>query len=240
MVSFARPNSPPEPPKGDDPSVQALFEEIDAEVKAENVKKFFQRYGNIIAIALLAVVLGTAGFNMFGTWLNSQREKETAVLISLMDRNPGAFTDEELKQVLETLVQLGKKGHSEGVRFASAITEISILMKKDQKDAALLRMAELSKTGDFSPMYREYIQIQSIRLRADSEDSQKLLAELGPMVKEDSPWYFSAAQLTAMLEAKTGNTEQAIKRLQVIIDAPEAPLVAREEAGQLLRLYKAM
>jgi hypothetical protein len=239
MVTFAKPN-PPEPRKEDDPSVQALFEEIDAEVKAENVKKFFQRYGNAIAAAILVLVLGTAGFNVFGSWLNTQREKETAVLVSLMDRNPAGFTDEELKQVLETLVHLGKKGHSEGIRFASAITEISILMKKEQKEAALQRMAEISKTGDFSPMYREYIQIQSIRLRVDSEDSKKLLAELGPMIREESPWYYSVAQLTAMLEAKTGNTEQAIKRLQVIIDAPDAPLVAREEAGQLLRLYKAM
>jgi hypothetical protein len=240
MVTYARPNPPSEPPKDDDPSVQALFEEIDAEVKAENVKNFFKRYGNAVAAAVLVLVLGTAGFNYWGQWLNTQREKETAVLITLMDRNPASFTDEELKQVLESLVTLGKKGHSEGIRLSAGITEVSVLLKKNQQEAALKRMDEMSKDSNLSPVYREYVQLQSVRLRLDSGDAQKLLAEVGPMIREDSPWYFSALQTAALLEAKSGKPDLAVQRLQTIIDAKDAPLVAREEASQLIRLYKAM
>ena len=44
----------------------------------------------------------------------------------------------------------------------------------------------------------------------------------------------------AMLDAKSGNTQQAVNRLEGIIKTPDVPLVAKEEASQLLRLYKAM
>lgn len=238
MASFARPTPPA--PHDDDPSVQALFEEITAEVKAENFKKFLERYGNYIAALVLAIVIGTAGFSAWKSWTLHEEQKETAVLISLMNRDPSTFTNEELKSVVESFIQLGKDGHSEGIRFAAGIAEVSTLMKKGEKDAAIQRLDALSGDTSIRPLYRDYARLQSIRAQLDGGDPQVLQARLVTLEDQNNPWHLSALELAAMLDAKAGHPDLAIAKLQRILDAPEASLAAREEASQLLRLYKAM
>ncbi|MBI3419766.1 MAG: tetratricopeptide repeat protein [Proteobacteria bacterium] len=241
MVSFARQTPAPPSQKESDPSVQALIDEIDAEVKAENFEKFLKRHGKYIFGAIAAVILGTALANAYTGWMHSEQQKETATLITAMDRDPAALPEADLKMVLEALIRLGKNGHGQGIRLAAGLSEASILFQKDQKDAALERLEQLQKDTTFEPLYRDYVLLQIVRARLDSGKADELLARLNPLVQaEDNPWRLSALQLAALLEARQGHMQEAAAKLQAIVDAPEAPLAAREQATQLMRLYKAM
>ncbi len=238
-MTFARPTTPP-PRKDDDPNVQALFEEIDAEVKAESFRKFLERYGNLILAGVAAIVLGTLVFNLYTNWIQKEQQKETAILLALMDRDPSTFTDEDLKSVLETYVRLGKEGHGAGIRLAAAVSEASVLQKKGQKDAAIQRLDQLHNDGSIPRLYRDYALLQEVRMAMDGGDAAKLLSQLQPLLADGNAWQLSALQLAALLEAKQGHADKAVAYLQRVIDAPDASVAAREESLQLLRLYKAM
>ena len=239
MATLTRP-TPPQRPQEDDGSVQALLHEIDAEVKAENFEKFLKQYGTHILAAVGAVVLGTAIFSTYSNYVVGEQRKETALLIATMDRDAATLKDDELRAVLESFARLGKDGHGEGIRLAAGVGEVNLLMQKDQKEAAIKRLDDMSKDQRLRPLYRDYMLLQRVRAEMDTGDAQKLSNDLQPLLAEGNPWRLSALQVAAMLDAKLGHVDQATAKLQRIIDAPDAPLTGREEASQLLRLYKAM
>lgn len=239
MAIAPRPNPRPLPTE-DDASVQALINEVNDEVKAENIRKFFERYGNLIAAAVILVILATGGVSTFLNWQRAEQEKDTTLLIAVMDRDVTTMSDDDLKMMLQQLVHLGKNGHGEGIRFAAGVTEASALSKKGQKEAALARLAALSTDTSIQPMYRDFALLQKIRMQVDDGDAATLARELAPLTAADSAWHVSALQLAAMLDAKLGKMDDAAVKLRRILDAQDTPIAAREEAAQLLRLYKAM
>ncbi len=221
-------------------SVQALFDEIDAEVKAERFEKFIKRYGLYIAAAVLLAVVATGAVNVWQNWTIQQRQKETAMLIALMDSDPAALDDTALKAVLKSLITLGKSGHGEGIRLAARSAEISILLRKGQKEAAVERLDAMRKDESLRPLYRDYAALQHVRARLDDAKPEDLAAEIASLLADDNPWRLSALQTAALIDAKMGKRDAAIAKLQRIVDAVDAPLAGREEAQRLLRLYKAM
>jgi hypothetical protein len=239
MAIAPRPNPRPLSTE-DDASVRALIDEVDADVKAENMRKFFERYGTFIAAGVIAIVLGTAGVNFYRNWMAREQQSETALLIAVMDRDPTAMSEEDLKAMMQTLVRLGKDGHGEGIRFAAGVGEAMALEKKNEKAAAIQRLEQLAKDGSIKPVYRDYALLQKIRMQVDEGDAATLLREVAPLTADSNAWYLSALQLAAILDAKLGHIDEAAAKLRRILDAQDTPIAAREEAQQLLRLYKAM
>ena len=224
----------------DDASVQALIDEVNDEVKAENLRKFFERYGKFLMGGVIALIVAVAAFNFYQNFTRNMQEKETALLIAVMDRDPSTMSEEDLKAMMQELIRLGKDGHGEGIRFAAGITEASALQRKNQKDAAISRLDQLAKDTSIKDMYRDYALLQEIRMQVDTGDAAKLLRDVAPLTADSNPWHVSALQLAAILDAKLGHMDDAATKLRRILDAQDTPIAAREEAAQLLRLYKAM
>ncbi len=52
-----------------------LFDEIEAELRSDRLKAFWDRYGSTIIIALVAIVVLVAGTNIYSSYRTSQNIK---------------------------------------------------------------------------------------------------------------------------------------------------------------------
>ncbi len=222
-----------------DSDAQALIEEVDAEVKAEQVKKFLTRYGNWIAGFLLAIIVATAGGNTYMSMRVQDQEKDSEQLITLLDKDLDKVSGDEAKATILELGKLATAGSGEGHRVAASLGEAGSYFKQGNTDAGLKALQTLSNDGSVKPLYRDYAKLLSIRARADKDDAQKLMDEMKPLLDEKNPWRISALELSAVLYAKLGQKDKAIEQLNKMVIDPEASSAVVERAKLLARVYKA-
>lgn len=62
----------------EDAAQDALFREVDEELRHEQMASLWKKYGGVVIAAALAVVLSVAGYQGWKYWQNSVREDEAA------------------------------------------------------------------------------------------------------------------------------------------------------------------
>jgi hypothetical protein len=242
MKQFNPPRTPPTAPpanKPSDASVQALFEEIDSEVKAEQLQNFIKQHGTLLLIGALMLVLVVAGFNTWQRMRAEDQRKDTSELISLMDRDVEKLTPDESKATFLGLEKMGSEGASGGHRALARLAEAGMLFRTGKESDAITVLKKLQDDNTVRPLYRDYALLQSVRARLGKADPQALITELQPILKTENPWRLSACETAAMLYAQKGDKPKALEFLKSIIDTPDTPLAAVERARSLSRLYSA-
>jgi hypothetical protein len=221
-----------------DSGIETLFDEISQEVKAKEFENFLKRYGKVIGTVLLLIVVGTAGYNAWTHVKIQQQEKDSEKLIALIDKQPVSPSKDELKEILKSYLELGEKGAGEGHRMLARLAEVGTLLKSGERDTAIARLKDMQADTSIKSLYRDYALLMQIHVRMDKEeDAQKLQDELKPLLDPKNAWYLSALETSAVLYAKIGKKDEAVNQLQGILSTEDAPLSARERAGQLARLY---
>ncbi len=222
-----------------DADAQALIDEVDAEVKAEQVKTFFTRYGNFIAGLLIAVIVAVAAGNTMINMRMQDQEKDSEQLITLLDKDLDKVSGDEAKATILDLGKMAAAGSGEGHRVAAGLGEAGSYFKQGNTEAGLKALATLSSDDSIKPLYRDYAKLLSIRARADKDDVQKLIDEMRPLLDAKNPWHISALELSAVFYAKLGQKDKAIEQLNKMVIDPEASTAVVERAKLLSRVYKA-
>lgn len=221
-----------------DAEAQALIDEVDAEVKAERVKNFFTRYGNIIGALILAVIIATAVGSTMSNMKMQQQEKDSEALISMLDKDLDKTGADEIKATILDLGKIAKEGSGEGHRIAGYLGQAGSYFKQGQPDDGIKALQALSADASVKQLYRDYAKLLELRARADKDDAQKLLNDLGPLLDAKNPWHISATELSAVLYAKLGQKDKAIEQLNKLIIDPDSSAAVVERAKLLGRVYK--
>lgn len=222
-----------------DSDAQALIDEVDAEVKAEQVKTFLTRYGNWIAGFLLAIIVATAAGNTYMNMRIQDQEKDSEQLITLLDKDLDKVSGDEAKATVLQLGKMASAGSGEGHRVAAGLGEAGSYFKQGNTEAGLKALQTLSDDSSIKPLYRDYAKLLSIRARTDKDDAQKLIDEMQPLLDAKNPWHISALELSAVLYAKLGQKDKAIEQLNKMVIDTEASSAVVERAKLLARVYKA-
>jgi hypothetical protein len=222
-----------------DSEVQALFEEIDMEVKNAQMQKFFASYGKYITALLVLVVIGTAGYSTMMTMRGQSQERDSERLITLLDKELNKVSPDEAKATILDLGKMATEGTGEGHRVAARLGEAGSLIQSGKIDEALASLRALHADASVKPLYRDYAHLLEIRARTDKDDANKLLEEMNPLLAVENPWHVSAWETSAVLYAKLGQKDKAVEQLNKIVIDPTSSSAVVERAKVLSRLYKA-
>lgn len=231
----------PSPSKGsdvDDASVQALFEEIDSEVKAKQVEGFLKKHGVAIAIAMLTVVLGTAAGSTYMKMQMQDSENATRSLITMMDKDFAALSDDAAKATILDMQKMGTEEKSAGHRMVANLAAAGTLLANGKNEEAIKILDMVRNDKSIKPMYQDYALLLSVRARTGTDDAKKLLSELSLLLEPNNPWYLSALEAAAVLQARAGEKDKALLSLQTIMETADASQAAVERAKTLARLYR--
>ncbi len=221
-----------------DAEAQALIEEVDAEVKAEQVKNFVTRYGYVIGGLIIAVIIATALASTMSTMKVQQEEKDSEALITMLDKDLDKTSTDEVKATILDLGKMANEGSGEGHRVAARLGQAGSYFKEGQPDEAIKALQALSADTSVKPLYRDFARLLDIRARADKDDAQKLLSDLTPLLDAKNPWHISATELSAVLYAKLGQKDKAVEQLNKLLIDPDASSAVVERAKLLGRVYK--
>ena len=210
-------------------SDESLFREVDEEVRQEQFKKLWARYGSAIIGACLVVVAGVAGFKGWQYWQVKQSETAAESFFSAVKL---AGTD----KAGEALKQFGAIGHV-GYGALAKLSEAGVLVTQgNAAEAVKIYDAVAADAGASAPL-RDLARLRAAIALADGATPTDLEARLKGFDVPGNPWRHAARDIMAAAYWKAGDTQSADKMVKAILADPEVPPGIRQRAqilGDLL------
>lgn len=206
-----------------------IFREIDEEVRRDQLIALWKRYGRLVVSALIAIVLGVLGYQLWRNHVEERLERQSA----LYEDGVAAAADMAPEAAAAHFAQLA--GRLEGgyarlatMRHAGALAEAGDIAAAADLYRAVAETAE-------SPLLAAYARYLAGAALLEAEGPDAAIAMLAPLSGDPaSPLYYSALELLGTAHLAAGDREAARASFSAIADDPAAPPALRQRAEDLL------
>jgi len=212
-------------------SDNSFFREVDEAVRQERYKALWDRYGIVVIVLAIALVVGVAGYNLWTYWQTSQAQEAGAEYTQALALKTGAEPD-KAREAFETLAQDGPRGYQVLARFQMAATDA----RAGEKDKAVTAYDALATDGSVDPILQGLATVQAATLRVDDADYAEMERRLNGLVEADSPWRFSARELLGLSAFQHNDMQAAEEQFSALLTDQNTPPNLRERANMMLAL----
>jgi hypothetical protein len=210
--------------------VSDIFTEVDEEVRREQLKKLWERYGNYaIALAFL-VVAAVAAWRGYDYWEN-RRAAEAGAAYDAASRLSDEGKHDEAETAFAKLVADGTSGY----RVLARLREAAEVAARDPK-AAVAAYDKIAGETTGQPLVSELAGIRAAFLLVDTAKLDEMTQRLEPLAQPSGPFRHTARELLA-LSAWRNNDSTAMRRwTEAAKNDPEAPSGVRSRMDVLASL----
>lgn len=198
-----------------------FVEEIQEDLKKDQLLKFWKDYGNYVIGALIALILGGAGY-AYWDYAETQKRRE---LTQVYERAL-AETDPHLQaQAFSKLSASSNKGYAIIGAFEEA--------ERAKNPAQAYR--KISKEGRFDKVFRELAMLKAVsKEMKEGANPTVLLEDVIAITKTASPWREVAYEIEANLNLSAGKVDQALQIFETLAAMETAPQGVRQRAHIIL------
>lgn len=225
--------APKAPVQEIDPELSGLMTEIEDDMREEELRKLWARYGNIFITLMVVAVLGVLGWQLWRQKVETERQQTARAYEQALDLLVQGKSDEALTAYAGIA---GKRG--EGFATLAQLQKASILATKGDTDGALAAYKALSEDGATDPLFRDLATVLYVMHAFDREDPAKLEAALQPTLSTSNAYHHSGTELAALLAHKRGDSARATTLAEQLIADPDTPGSIRSRAEELLVMFK--
>jgi hypothetical protein len=215
--------------KTPDPQQEALFREVDEDLREEQMHRLWKQYGGyLIAAAVLVVVIvaGTQGWNAYQA--SQQASEAQAYERAAKAAAEGNAADAAAQ--LADLAASGKTGHAALARLRRA----GVLLEQGQPDEALNAYRALAEDGSADAVLRDTGRILYALHGIDRVEPAMVQTMLAPLTVPNNAFRFSAREVQALLALRQGNEDQARSLFTELAADTQAPRGVRSRAQDML------
>lgn len=210
-------------------STESFMREVDENLRRDQAEKVVKRYGTWFIAAAVLLLAAVAGWLY---WRNQQAEQAAvaseqfvAVLSDIGEGKTGADVDLRL----DTLATEG----SGSLSGAARLTRAAVALQKSDRTTAIAQYRQVMEDGDVPPAVRDTATIRLTQLEFDSLQPQQVIDRLAPLTKQESAWYGSAGELTALAMLKANRRREAAALLNALVASKDVPPTLKARAEQL-------
>ena len=207
-----------------------IFDEVDEEVRREQIKKLWDRYGNLVVALAVVIVAAVAGWRGYQYW-QEQKAVEAGVQFTAAALLAEQGKHEEAEKAFARVASEGTAGY----RVLARLREAAELAARDTKAAVALYddIAANSSTGQ--PL-KDFAAVRAAMLLLDSAPLAEINRRLEPISGAGAPFRHSARELLAFASWKAGDTAAVRKWTALIRADKETPVSLRQRVEVLLSL----
>jgi hypothetical protein len=212
-------------------SEDSFIREVEDDLRRDQVKALWNRFGNIVIAVAVLVVAGTAGFRGYQYWTGQQAAKSGDAYIQAVELSGQGKQDEAVK----LLEELARTGHGEypvlaRLRIAGETED------KGDRAGALAAFDAIAADAAFDEALRSVAKLRAGLIAVDVETFDQVKARLEPMAAAGQPFRSLAREALGLSAWKSGASEEAAKWFKQIGDDAGATGDVRERAALMLDL----
>ncbi len=212
-------------------SDDSFIREVDEELRSEQMRNFWSRYGKLVIAVAVSIVLLTAGYRGYKFYMKSQAESAGDAFMSAVQLSAQGKSDEAIK-ALEQLAATGSKAYSALAKMRMA----SELAGKGDAKSAISAYDEISSDAGFDETYRDLARLRAAMLLIDSGTLEEVTKRVGQLAKPGIPFRHSAREAIGLSAWKEGKLKEAAKFFNLISEDQAAPNAMRGRANMMLDL----
>ncbi len=207
---------------------ESLIREVDEEVRRDEYKKLWDRFGNLFTVFAVLVVAAVAAFK--GWQYYQQTQAEAAVLVyseAVKKAGEGKFED-----ALSALKAVNHQGYGQLAR----LQEASVLAEKGDAEKAVAAYDAIAADPAIDPLLADVARIRAGYLLVDTAKPDELLGRLGKFDKDSEVWRNQAREIFGLAAYRTGDFVMADRYMNAIFADPETPPAMRQRAQVMVQL----
>jgi len=207
---------------------ESLFREVDEEVRQEEYKKIWDRFGNVfVGIAVVSVVLVAAwkGYEYY------QRTQSEAAAIIYQEAVKKAAEGKH-EDALSALRAVRHAGYGQLAR----VREAAVLADKGDVEPAVAAYDAIAADTSADPQLRDLASIRAGYLLVDTATPDQLLARLGKFDKDGEVWRHQAREIFGLAAWRIQDYAMADRYMNAIFADPETPQAMRQRAQVMVQL----
>jgi hypothetical protein len=207
-----------------------IFHEVDEEVRREQLKRLWERYGTLLIAGAVLIVIGIAGWRGYQYWQNKKAAEagaafEAAMALSDADKHG------EAQAAYDKVAAMGSSGY----RLLARMRAAGELAHSDKK-AAVTAYDALAADGSVPTVWRDLAALRAGMIVVDSEPFNAVQKRLDPLAEAGRPFRHTAREMLALSAWKAGDAASAKKYLDAISADAETPAGTRSRADVLSAL----
>jgi len=213
--------------------VSDIFREIEEDLQRDRFKKLWEKYGVLVVAAAIALVLGTAGWQVWKSY-KLRHDQALGQRYAEAEQLAAAGKTKEAEDAFGKLAEEASGGYSALAR----LQEASLLAKAGNVEGAVAVYDKLAADDSVDRTYRDLATLLAASHGIQNGDPVKLAQRLAPLTAVGNPWRASALELTALLAMRTGDKTRASQLYAELADDATAPAGVRARAAEMLAALK--
>lgn len=210
-----------------------IFQEVDEEVRREQLKKLWERYGGYFIAACIVAVIGVGAWRGYEWWQAKQAAQSGAAFEQAV-RLAESGKHQEAAAAFAKLAADGTPGY----RILARLREAAELTPTDRK-AAVAAYDAIAADNRAGPVVQDLAAVRAGFLLVDTAPYSEILRKLEPTAGADRAFRHSARELLALSAWKSGDMLAARRWTETIMSDPQTPPGPRSRAEMLSELIAA-
>jgi hypothetical protein len=213
--------------------VSDIFQEVDEEVRREQLKKLWERYGGYFIAACIAVVIGVGAWRGYEWW----QAKQAAQSGAAFEQAVTLAESGKHQEAAAAFAKLASDG-TPGYRVLARLRQAAELAATDRK-SAVADYDAIATDNRVGQVVQDLAAVRGSFLLVDSAPYSEILQRLEPLTAPDRAFRHSAREILALSAWKAGDMAAAHRWTEMIMSDPQTPPGPRSRAEMLSELIAA-
>ncbi len=205
-----------------------LIQEVDEDIRRENLKRVWNQYGSYIIALVVVVVIGVGATKWWQYNKMASQEKDGAAFVLAQE----LIDEGQAENALQKLGSLAKEG-SEGYKTLAKFKEAQVISQTDKAKALELYQAYSADAG-IEQIYQDLALYYAAHMQFSDKDNKEFSPEFKRLLEASNPWRLLAIELDALRLIRVGDKKQAAMNLRLIIEDSKSPKGLKERSDKLL------
>jgi hypothetical protein len=213
--------------------VSDIFREVDEEVRREQLKKLWERYGNYAVAAAVLVVLAVAGWRGY-EWWQAKKAAESGAAFESATALGEAGKHAEAEAAFAKIATDGASGY----RLLARVREASELAHQDAK-AAVAAYDKIAADTGAGQALQDLAALRAAILLVDTAPYDEVRRRLEPLAAPERTFRHTAREMLALSAWRAGDATAAKRWFDMILSDGQTPDANRTRAETLMALLAA-
>lgn len=183
---------------------EAFYREVDEELRRDQMRGMFSRFGGLAIGAALAFLAAVGGYLWWQNHTRSQADAQAETFATVLDE----VQQGKIDGVGPRLDQIAKDGNH-GYRIQARLLKAGIAAQTGKTAEALAIYRTIAADDDVPQLQREAALIRQTELEYDRLKPELVVSRLKPLAVQDNPWFASAGEMVAVAYVRQGKPQLA-------------------------------
>ncbi len=207
---------------------ESIFREVDEEVRTEEYKKMWGRYGKYFTGLAILAVAAVAGFQGWKYYQLKQSEDAGVVYFDAVKKAADGKPDD----AMAAFTAVKHVGYSQ----LAKLQEAKLIADKGDFDKAIAAYDAFAADAANDTALADLARIRAGYMLVDSKTPDELLVRLGRFDKDGQVWRNEAREIFGLSAYRIKDFTMADRYLRAVYDDVDAPAAMRQRAQLLVQL----